>query len=86
MKHGKFLSNTYDPREPDAKRCHIYSHHAVHNGQTAIDFEWEQHMKWINANVIDRPKATKKYTTEQLEKNGLVGIYAPVESEDSNGK
>ena len=71
----KFLSNTYDPNRPDAERHFAYSTHAVINGPEAMRLEWEQHLKWINKNVIGRPKATDYYTVKELEEMGMVGIY-----------
>ena len=40
------------------------------------DFEWQNHLEWIAKNQIGRPMATDKYTVEELEKMGMVGIYA----------
>ena len=76
MKLGRFLSNTYDPRLPDAKMYLTYSFNAQMNGKTAMEAEWQHRLDWVNENIIDWPKATKKYTQEELEANDLVGIYA----------
>ena len=74
MKHGRFLSNTYDPRKPDARMYVTLSFHEygdLDGGERA----WRHHMEWINANEIGRPQATSKYTCEQLEEMGMVGLY-----------
>lgn len=76
MKKGRFLSNIYDPRKEDAKRFLTYSYDAISNGEAAMENEWQQHLKWVNQNIIDRPQATDHYTVEQLENMGMVGIYA----------
>jgi len=80
MKHGRFLSNINDPRKPNARRYFHGSYNAFmdKSGHSAAD-EWRHHMEWVNANVIDRPKATDTYTVEQLEAMNMVGIYAPAE-------
>jgi len=76
MRFGKWLSNVYDPRLPDARRHFIYSLDTYNSGRAAMNTEWQQHLDWINKNVIGPPKATEKYTRQILEANDLVGIYA----------
>lgn len=76
MELGRFLSNIYDPRLPNARMYLTFSYQAQQSGEAAMDIEWQHHLDWINENIIDRPKATKKYTQEQLEAENLVGIYA----------
>lgn len=73
---GKFLSNIYDHRLPDAKQTHVYSYYAMSAGTEVMDIEWQHHLDWINQNVIGQPQATKWYTVEQLEKMGMIGIYS----------
>lgn len=47
------------------------------NTQNPCSFDLEQqHLDWINENVIGRPKATKNYTIEAM---GMIGIYAKSE-------
>ncbi len=41
------------------------------------DMEWQNHLNWIEKNIIGRPQASDIYSTEELEKMGMVGIYAP---------
>lgn len=74
---GRFLSNTYDPRLPDARKYHQQDYHDWQNGPEAIEQSWQRHLEWINQNVIGPPQASEKYTVAELEKMGLVGIYAP---------
>lgn len=54
---------------------HCYSSAAVRN-PSAKDSEWKHHLNWIAENVIGPPKATDYYTQEELEKMGMIGIYA----------
>lgn len=72
---GRHLSNISDHRREDAKTMHGYSSAAMRNS-SAKDFEWQQHLEWITENVIGPPKATDHYTQEELEKMGMIGIYA----------
>lgn len=81
---GRFLSNIYDHRKPDAEGKHTYSHHAMFCGLETMKWEWRHHLEWIDRNVIGRPKATEKYTVEELEKMGMIGIYAKLEDGEIN--
>lgn len=81
MKKGRHLSNIFDHRSPNARMCFTGSYYAWQAGKIAMDAEWEHHLKWINDNIIDRPKVTEKYTVEQLEEMGMIGIYAKVGGE-----
>jgi hypothetical protein len=71
---GKHLSNIYDPRKEDAKSKLVYSYAAFHD-QNIRDREWQYHMQWVNENIIGPPKATDHYTVDELEHQGMVGIY-----------
>ncbi len=73
---GRFLSNIFDPHNPQAQMYFTYSLHAMDSGQVACDVEWKHHMEWIDKNIIALPKATEAYTQKQLIKMSLVGIYA----------
>jgi len=73
MKH---LSNIYDHRLPEARTYFTNSNHAMFEGEKAIDHEWQQHLNWINQNVIGKPKATEKYTVKELEDLGYIDIYS----------
>jgi len=74
---GRFLSNTGDPDAPFARCFHVYSFHAW-GDYRAEGMEWQYHLDWINENLTDRPKSTKWYTTEQLEKMEMIGVYQPL--------
>lgn len=76
MKLGRFLSNIYDPRLPNARMYLTYSFHAHDNGKAGMDREWQAHLDWVNKNIIGPPKATDYYTQEELEAEKMVGIYA----------
>lgn len=71
----RFLSNTYDPTLPNARMHQTLSYQSFLDPKLA-DHEWEMYLKWINSNIKGRPRATKEYTTEQLEGMGMIGVYA----------
>lgn len=75
-KQGRFLSNTFDPKHKDAQKHITYSFQAYQSRSKAMQLEWEQHLAWINRNIIGPPKASATYTQKQLEDMNLVGIYA----------
>lgn len=58
----EWLSNIYDPLKPDA--------------QARLGKQWKRHLDWHSEHIVGRPKATERYTTEQLEVMGMIGIYA----------
>ena len=66
----RWLTNTYNPSKPDYWMSIIPFH-----GQTYEEAEKMQRDFLQNA-VIGRPKATDKYTVEQLEVMGMVGVYS----------
>lgn len=72
----RFLSNTYDPRKPNAQLYLTYSLHAQDCGPEAMEQEWQHHLEWIDSNQIHRPKATDRWTVEELEAQDMVGIYS----------
>lgn len=78
---GRHLSNIGDHRKPHAEMMHCYSYHANFD-PAARRHEWESHLRWINENVIGPPKATDHYTQSQLEEMGIIGIYAPIDSQN----
>lgn len=80
----RFLSNTYDHRKPDARMHFTPTFQAWTQGSVAMDAEWQQHLDWINENIIGPPKATEKHTQQQLEDNDLIGIYAEEKSGESH--
>lgn len=75
-KNGRFLSNISDHRRPNAQHIHTYSFHAMDCGPEAMKEEWQCHLEWINQNQIGRPQANEKYSVEEFEKMGMIGIYA----------
>jgi len=50
-------------------------------GQTPEE-AWAQQERWLSDKTIGSPKATERYTVEQLEAMGFVGVY--VEDEDNS--
>jgi len=74
-KLGRWLSNIYNPNLPDAERYLTYSISAMQNGGASIRREWQEHLNWINQNLLGEPKATKTYTSKELALQGMVGLY-----------
>lgn len=77
---GRFLSNIYDPYDPNARMYFTCSFHAWDSGPEAIEIEWQYYMDWVKKNILCPPKATEAYTQKQLIAMGLVALYAPVKS------
>lgn len=75
--HGRHLSNIFDHQVPEAQFRHCYSFESMQDGREAMAEEWQDHLGWINNNVIGPPKATDHYTQEELVEMGMIGIYAP---------
>lgn len=74
---GRHLTNIYDHRRPDAKHKMAYAPQDIKNGCGAMQIAWQDHLEWIEHNVIGPPKATAVYSQAQLEDLGMIGIYAP---------
>jgi len=68
----RWLSNTYDPKMPDA-RLEIMSE--ARPGQTAQG-AWLEYKTWLSGKVIGEPQATESHTVDQLKAAHLVGVYA----------
>lgn len=66
----RFLTNMQDPRKAGWERYQVHTFHGDPATENAHTVEWLSD-KWIG-----KPKATADYTTKQLRKMGLVGIYA----------
>lgn len=68
-RRDKWLSNLSDPQLPSAKAnvTRIF-------GET-IAQAWKAQQQWLEDKVIGPPKETPFYTSEQLTKMGVVGIY-----------
>lgn len=79
MKELRFLSNTYNPYSPNAKAYFRYPNEAAQDPGLA-GLEWRNWLNWIAKNHIGRPVATDKYSVEELERMGMVGVY----SDDEN--
>ena len=77
---GRFLSNEPNPFAHDARERHFFSFHAQMQGLGAMEYEWRRHMDWIRKNVLGPPQATETFTSEELERQGLVGVYAPADA------
>lgn len=66
----KFLTNTHDPKDKNAK---MYVARRVHETQEEA---WRHHLDWLKDKVIGEPQATEHYTVGELKEMGLVGVYA----------
>ena len=60
----KWLTNIYDPRRADAK------------SSMTLD-DWEHQRIYLADKVLGVPKATKKYSADDLKLMGYVGVYEP---------
>lgn len=67
----KYLSNTYSPKLSDAPN---YIFRRMHETPKEA---WQNYLSWLDNKIIGRPQATEKYTVEQLEEMGMVGVYIP---------
>lgn len=67
----RFLSNTSNPSDPMAD---IYVIRGIDQSQREAVASWRE---WLKGKVIGRPQASFKYTVEQLEAMGMVGVYDP---------
>lgn len=70
----KFLSNTYNPCLPKARMYFLTSYEG-HFDPIKGEYEWRQHINWINKNIIGEPMPSDTYTVEQLKEMGMIGIY-----------
>lgn len=77
----RFLTNTYNPYLPNAEMYLVYSFHAMDCGKVGCDREWQHHLEYIESHIMGRPKATEKYTRQQLADEGMVGIYMPPDAD-----
>lgn len=75
----KFLSNIHNP---DDEYASAYVTRSFHETQEEA---WQHHIEWLKGKVITRPKATDKYTIEELEAMGMVGVYDPTRENDDEG-
>ena len=65
----RFLYNAYDLEREDA----LYNV-LRRDGQTQQE-AYQEYKALLSDKIIGKPQATEKYTVEQLEYNGLVGVY-----------
>jgi len=68
------VTNTPDPYATDAKQNHFYSYPALRDAKVK-EQEWKDHLDFVEQHVIGEPKATHKYTAQQLSKMGIIGLY-----------
>lgn len=66
----RFLSNTYNPDLPDARR------YVSRNSDETQDQAWEHHRQWLKGKIIGKPQATASKTVEELEAIDMVGVYS----------
>ena len=72
----RFVCNEYDPEKPIAKQIFYSGNWGV--GEAWQDHPaWQYHLVWIAKFTKGRPQATAKYTVEQLEEMGFIGLYLP---------
>lgn len=62
---GAFITNTYDPRREDAMDMF---------GEGGVG-DWIDYLNYVETKIIGPPQATAMYSSEQLAKFGLVGLY-----------
>ena len=68
------ITNIPNPYATDAKQNHFYSYPALRNPNVK-EQEWKDHLDFVAQHVISEPKATHKYTSEQLSQMGIIGLY-----------
>ena len=66
----RWLTNTYDPKEKDARRYVVRE-----QGQT-INEAQKWHQQYLADKHIGPPKATAHYTSAELSAMRIVGVYA----------
>lgn len=69
---GKWLTNTYDPDRSDSRSYHVSSC----CDKKESDRRWDSYVDYVEKHIIGPPKASEKYTVEQLQKMHMVGVYA----------
>lgn len=70
-----WLTNCYNPYLPDSREKGYFD---------KTDEEWQDFLKWISCKVISEPKSTTRYSTEELNRFGYVGVYEPKIPSSSN--
>ena len=69
---GKWLTNIYDPGRSDSRAYHVSSSLPKEES----DRKWNDHVDYLEKHILGPPKASKRYTVEQLQKMHIVGVYA----------
>jgi hypothetical protein len=72
----KWLMNGFDPRDPEYDSTVMIRH-----GETP-EQAIQRSRAYLKDKIIGPPKATEYYTVEQLESDGMVGIYKPETPDD----
>lgn len=62
----KWLTNTYNPYNPDAEVYFLPSE----------NYTFYDYLTWLKDKILGEPKATEKYTSQQLKDMGYVGVYS----------
>jgi hypothetical protein len=68
----RWLSNTYDPTRPDA---FLYGPSRI--ADETQEEAYRSWHRWLKGKTIGKPKATDTYTTQELQKMHMVGVYDP---------
>ena len=76
----KWLSNLYNPRLADAKMFVSTMSHEAQNEA------WQRQENWLKDKIIGRPQGTQKYSVEQLEQMGYIGVYSNLILEGKEAK
>ena len=66
---ARWLMNVYDPRRPDARQQVICRY-----GETGAE-AWRRFQEFICGKTIGRPRASIRFTVEEMETMHLVGVY-----------
>lgn len=65
----KFLTNIYDPKQPDAKQYLVYRANEDREAQ------WQYHLRWLSDKYIGTPQPSDKYSVRALINMNIVGVY-----------
>ena len=58
------------PKDLEHSMYNIY----VPQGKT-MEIVWQEHLRFREGKIVGRPRANDRYTVEQLEEQGLIGLY-----------
>jgi hypothetical protein len=67
----KWITNTYNPKLPDAKYNLVMEYYSPKDHE----FAFRRHLEWLKDKIIGDPQATATHTVEELKKMNLVGVY-----------